>query len=170
MVAYDSASQIFRVASSTLYHTVIRAHPHLTRILVHLRSLLSYLSFRKLPPLAVSSGSLPAAALLYLAGTVKTSFFNKWYFFLCMLCPCTTEDMHLVMSSLPVSLSSRQREISGTLKSESKPFCHLLQISSQVLGKYTCMLFTSTCCTFTGLWRDTQNHVCRILCGLHHCG
>ncbi|XP_056593522.1 kin of IRRE-like protein 3 isoform X1 [Triplophysa dalaica] len=29
------------------------------------------------------------------------------------------KDMHLVMSSLPVSLSSRQREISGTLKSES---------------------------------------------------
>ncbi|XP_055063817.1 kin of IRRE-like protein 3 isoform X6 [Misgurnus anguillicaudatus] len=29
------------------------------------------------------------------------------------------KDMHLVMSSLPVSLSSRQREISGTLKSET---------------------------------------------------
>ncbi|XP_057177796.1 kin of IRRE-like protein 3 isoform X3 [Triplophysa rosa] len=29
------------------------------------------------------------------------------------------KDMHLVMSSLPVSLSSRQREISGTLKSEN---------------------------------------------------
>ncbi|XP_051766686.1 kin of IRRE-like protein 3 isoform X1 [Ctenopharyngodon idella] len=29
------------------------------------------------------------------------------------------KDMHLVMSSLPVSLSSRQRELSGTLKSEN---------------------------------------------------
>ncbi|XP_073771204.1 kin of IRRE-like protein 3 isoform X4 [Danio rerio] len=29
------------------------------------------------------------------------------------------KDMHLVMSSLPVSLSSRQREISGTVKSEN---------------------------------------------------
>uniref|UniRef100_A0A8C1TAF2 Kirre like nephrin family adhesion molecule 3a n=1 Tax=Cyprinus carpio TaxID=7962 RepID=A0A8C1TAF2_CYPCA len=29
------------------------------------------------------------------------------------------EDMHLVMSSLPVALSSRQRELSGTLKSEN---------------------------------------------------
>lgn len=44
-----------------------------------------------------------------------------------MLWPCTTEDMHLVMSSLPVSLSSRQRELSGTVKSESKPFYHLLE-------------------------------------------
>ncbi|XP_016330562.1 kin of IRRE-like protein 3 [Sinocyclocheilus anshuiensis] len=31
----------------------------------------------------------------------------------------TMKDMHLVMSSLPVSLSSRQRELSGTLKSEN---------------------------------------------------
>ncbi|KAI2659665.1 Kin of IRRE-like protein 3 [Labeo rohita] len=30
------------------------------------------------------------------------------------------KDMHLVMSSLPVSLSSRQRELSGTLKSEKR--------------------------------------------------
>lgn len=106
---------------------MIRAQLHLIHVLVYLRSLLSYLAFRKLPPLAVSSCSLPAAAWLYLARTVKTSFFNKWYFFLRMLWPCTTEDMHLVMSSLPVSLSSRQRELSGTLKSESKPFYYLLE-------------------------------------------
>lgn len=130
---------------------MIRAHPQLTHVLVCLRSLLSYLSVRKLPPLAVSSSSLPAAAWLYLARTVKTSFFTKWYFFLCMLWPCSTEDMHLVMSSLPVSLSSRQRELSGTLKGESKPFSHLFHISRHVLGKYTCMLFTSKCCTFTSL-------------------